>query len=135
MKNLTSKNSSRAKASPPLKEGPKKTKVLIVDDHPIVRQGFALLINQEEDLELSGEAGDAVEAMHCLQKSPPDLAIVDISLKGGNGLDLTKSMLAEMPHLPILIVSMFDEGLYVERVLRAGARGYLMKQEATEKVV
>ncbi|MCC6272942.1 MAG: response regulator transcription factor [Deltaproteobacteria bacterium] len=112
-----------------------KTRILIVDDHPIVRQGFAQLINDTEDLELAGEAGDAAAAMDALKKNRPDFAIVDISLKGGNGLDLTKSMLAERPDLPVLVVSMFDEGLYVERVLRAGAKGYLMKQEATEKVV
>jgi len=106
-----------------------------VDDHPIVRQGFAQLINDTEDLELAGEAGDAAAAMEALKRHRPDFAIVDISLKGGNGLDLTKSMLAERPDLPILVVSMFDEGLYVERVLRAGAKGYLMKQEATEKVI
>jgi len=112
-----------------------KIRVLVVDDHPIVRQGFAQLINDTEDLELAGEAGDAAAAMEALKRHRPDFAIVDISLKGGNGLDLTKSMLAERPDLPILVVSMFDEGLYVERVLRAGAKGYLMKQEATEKVI
>src|SRR4030095_6905415 len=113
MKRASSKNNPRSKPSPssPKETGPKKIKILVVDDHPIVRQGFTLLINQEEDLEMTGEAGDAGGAMQYLQKSPPDLAIVDISLKGGNGIDLTKSMLAELPHLPILIVSMFDEAL------------------------
>ena len=113
----------------------KKTRILVVDDHPIVRQGFAQLINSEEDLEMAAEAGDVAEAMEALRKHQPDFAIVDISLKGGNGIDLTKSMLAEIPKLPVLIISMHDEGLYVERVLRAGARGYLMKQEATEQVI
>jgi len=136
MKRQNSKAAEKPKrASPPAEVSSKKSKILVVDDHPIVRQGFAQLISQEDDLELSGEAGDATEAMECLKTSPPDLAIVDLSLKGINGIDLTKSMLAEQPKLPILIVSMFDEALYVERVLRAGARGYLMKQEATEKVV
>ena len=113
----------------------KKTRILVVDDHPIVRQGFAQLINSEDDLEMVAEAGDFAEAMDTLRQSSPDLAIVDISLKGGNGVDLTKAMLAENPKLPVLIISMHDEGLYVERVLRAGARGYLMKQEATEQVI
>jgi DNA-binding NarL/FixJ family response regulator len=113
----------------------KKVKVLVVDDHPIVRQGLAQVINQEDDLVLDGEAGDAMEAMECFKKSKPDLAIIDISLKGASGIELTKSLLALSPKLPILIISMYDESLYVERVLRAGARGYLMKQEATEKVV
>ena len=113
----------------------KKTRILVVDDHPIVRQGFAQLINSEDDLEMVAEAGDIAEAMEALRKHQPDFAIVDISLKGGNGIDLTKTMLTEKPKLPVLIISMHDEGLYVERVLRAGARGYLMKQEATEQVI
>jgi len=112
-----------------------KVRILVVDDHPIVRQGFAQLIQSEDDLELAGETGEVHQAMEYLEKFKPDFAIVDISLKGGNGLDLTKSMLAVNPKLPILIVSMYDEGLYVERILRAGAKGYLMKQEATEKVI
>jgi DNA-binding NarL/FixJ family response regulator len=113
----------------------KKTRILVVDDHPIVRQGFAQLINSEDDFEMVAEAGEFSEALDALRKHKPDFAIVDVSLKGGNGIDLTKSMLAENPKLPILIISMHDEGLYVERVLRAGARGYLMKQEATEQVI
>jgi len=121
---------TKTKANPKV-----KTRILVVDDHPIVRQGFAQLINAEHDLEMVGEAADPNEALEVLDKMNPDLAIVDISLKGGNGIDLTKSMLGINPKLPILIVSMYDEGLYVERVLRAGAKGYLMKQEATEKVV
>jgi len=114
---------------------PKKIRILVVDDHPIVRQGFAQLINSENDLEMAGEASEPGEAIEALKKQNPDLVIMDISLQGGNGLDLTKAMLAENPKLPILVVSMYDEGLYVERVLRAGAKGYLMKQEATENIV
>jgi len=113
----------------------KKVKILVVDDHPIVRQGLAQVINQEDDLVLDSEAGDATEAMECFKKSKPDLAIIDISLKGASGIELTKSLLALSPKFPVLVISMYDESLYVERVLRAGARGYLMKQEATEKVV
>src|SRR4030095_16840178 len=113
----------------------KKFKILVVDDHPIVRQGLAQVINQETDLIRDTEPGDAAEAMERFENSRPDIAIIDISLKGTNGLDLTKSLLAIDPDFPVLILSMHDESLYVERVLRAGARGYLMKHEATEKVV
>src|SRR5262249_26051595 len=91
--------------------------------------------HSEEDFELAGQTGDPIQAMEYFRKLKPDFAIVDISLKGGNGIELTKSILAENPKFPILVVSMYDEGLYVERVLRAGAKGYLMKQEATEKVI
>ncbi|HEX5035943.1 MAG TPA: response regulator transcription factor [bacterium] len=114
---------------------PKKIKVLVVDDHPIVRQGLAQVINQEPDMVLDSEAADVAEAMDRYRKAKPDFAIIDISLKGGNGLELTKSLLALDPKLPVLIMSMHDESLYVQRVLKAGARGYLMKQEATERVV
>lgn len=113
----------------------KKIKVLVVDDHPIVRQGLAQVINQEPDMVLDSEAADVAEAMDRYRKAKPDFAIIDISLKGGNGLELTKSLLAIDPKLPVLIMSMHDESLYVQRVLKAGARGYLMKQEATERVV
>jgi DNA-binding NarL/FixJ family response regulator len=113
----------------------KKIKILVVDDHPIVRQGLALVINRERDMVLDCEAADAVEALEHFQNSKPDFAIIDISLKGTNGIDLAKNLLSISPKFPILVMSMHDESLYVERVLRAGARGYLMKQEATEKVV
>ncbi len=112
-----------------------KTRVLVVDDHPIVRQGFAQLINSENDMEMAGEAAEPAQAMELLKSLKPDFVILDISLQGGNGLDLTKLMLTENPKLPILVVSMYDEGLYVERVLRAGAKGYLMKQEVTENII
>ena len=115
--------------------GKNKLRIIVVDDHPIVRQGFTQLINSEDDMEMVGEANDANEAMELAEKMKPDFAIVDISLKGTSGIDLTKSLLGVFPKLPVLIISMYDEGLYVERVLRAGARGYLMKQEATEKVI
>ncbi len=112
-----------------------KKKILVVDDHPIIRQGFAQLINQEDDLIFIGEAGDAIEALPLIEKLKPDLVIVDISLKGMSGLDLTKNILIDHPKIPILIISMHDESLYAERSLRAGARGYLMKHEATENIV
>ncbi len=119
----------------PLKNKAEKTRVFIVDDHPIVRQGLAQLINQEDDMISVGEAGDAVEAIKGVAEIKPDLAIVDISLRGTSGIELTKSLIANDPKTLVLILSMYDESLHVERVLKAGARGYLMKQEATDHVV
>jgi DNA-binding NarL/FixJ family response regulator len=113
----------------------RKRTVLIVDDHPIVRQGLAQLINQEKDLEVCGQAEDAYEALEAIRRLNPDLVITDISLKDTNGIDLIKDLKVRYPNLPVLTLSMFDEAVYGERALRAGARGYIMKQEATEKVV
>ncbi len=121
-------------SSPPnIKE--KAAKIFIVDDHPLLRQGLAQLINQEKDMRFVGEAGDAGEAMQGLEKVKPDLAIVDISLKGTSGIELTKNILAKQPKLLVLVISMYDESVYLERALRAGARGYLMKREATDHVI
>ncbi len=113
----------------------KKHRVLVVDDHPIIRQGLGLLINQESDLVVCGEAEEATGAMHVLASSKPDILIVDISLNGPDGLDLLKNIRNLHPTLPVLILSMHDESIYAERALRAGANGYIMKQEATEKVL
>jgi DNA-binding NarL/FixJ family response regulator len=112
-----------------------KCSVLIVDDHPVVRQGLAQLINQEKDLEVRGYAEDAYQAMQAVKEVRPDMVIVDISLKDTSGMDLIKDMKIQYPNLPILILSMHDESLYAERALRAGARGYIMKHEATERVI
>jgi DNA-binding NarL/FixJ family response regulator len=113
----------------------RKSRILVVDDHPIVRQGLALLINQEADLLVCGEAEEAMGAMHVLASSKPDVLIVDISLNGPDGLDLLKNIRNVYPTLPVLILSMHEESIYAERALRAGANGYIMKQEATEKVL
>ena len=110
-------------------------RILIVDDYPIVRQGLAQLINQETDLHVCGEAEDAAHAMERVAALCPDLVVVDISLKDSSGLDLIKTLHSRDPKLPILVLSMHDETLYAERVLRAGARGYVMKQEATTQVL
>jgi DNA-binding NarL/FixJ family response regulator len=112
----------------------KKT-VFVVDDHPLLRQGLALLINQQQDLEVCGEAEEAQAAMQAIGKKRPDILIVDISLSGPDGLDLLKTIRASYPDLPVLILSMHDEAIYAERALRARANGYIMKQEATEKVL
>jgi len=116
-------------------QGVIKRRILVVEDHPIVRQGLALLIKREPDLVVCGEAEEASGAMHVLVSAKPDVLIVDISLNGPDGLDLLKSIRNTHPALPVLILSMHDESLYAERALRAGANGYIMKQEATEKVL
>src|SRR6202050_2202698 len=112
-----------------------KKRILVVDDNPIVRQGLALLINREPDLVVCGEAEEALAAMHVLASARPDVLIVDISLNGPDGLDLLKNIRPTHATLPVLILSMHDESIYAERALRAGANGYIMKQEATEKVL
>lgn len=107
-----------------------KRKIFIVDDHPVMRWGYVALINNEPDLVVCGEAGAAQDALEQIAAAPPDLVVVDVSLQDMNGIDLTKHLQALYPDLPVLIISMHDEGLYGERALRAGARGYLMKTEA-----
>jgi DNA-binding NarL/FixJ family response regulator len=113
----------------------KKKTVFVVDDHPLLRQGLALLINREQDLTVCGEAEEAQAAIQALAVKRPDILIADISLNGPDGLDLLKSLRALYPELPVLILSMHDESIYAERALRARANGYIMKQEATEKVL
>ncbi|MGA2596082.1 MAG: response regulator transcription factor [Bryobacteraceae bacterium] len=112
-----------------------RRRVFIVDDHPIVRQGLALLINREPDLSVCGDAEEASSALRRIEDMKPDLVVVDISLNGPDGLDLLKDIRSHYPNLPVLILSMLDESLYAERSLRAGASGYIMKQEATERVL
>jgi DNA-binding NarL/FixJ family response regulator len=112
-----------------------KYRVLLVDDHPILRKGLAELINQEADLMVCGEAEEAPKAFEAVGVLNPDVALVDISLKGGNGLELIKNIKARYPDLPLLVLSMHDETLYAERALRAGSLGYIMKEEAIEKVL
>jgi DNA-binding NarL/FixJ family response regulator len=114
---------------------PTKTKILLVDDHPLVREGLANLIRQHPDLEVWGEAGGEAQALQLLAGGRPDLAVVDLSLENGSGLDLIKSIKALYPSVAMLVLSMHDESLYAERALRAGARGYLMKREAAQKVI
>jgi DNA-binding NarL/FixJ family response regulator len=112
----------------------KKT-VLVVDDHPLMRQGLALLINQQQDMQVCGEAEEAQAAMQAIAQLQPDIMILDISLKGPDGIELLKNIRATDPDLPVLVLSMHDEAIYAERALRARANGYIMKQEATEKVL
>jgi DNA-binding NarL/FixJ family response regulator len=112
-----------------------KNRIFIVDDHPIVRKGLTQLINQEPELVVCGEAENAETALELLKKVKPDLAIVDISLRGIDGIELTKLIRARFENIPVLVVSMHDESLFAERALRAGARGYIMKQEAIVKMM
>lgn len=113
----------------------RKSRVFVVDDHPIVRQGLTLMINAESDLTVCGEAEEAQTALQAIVESSPDILIVDISLNGPDGLELVKHVRAILPEIPILVLSMHDEATYAERALRARANGYIMKQEATEKVL
>jgi DNA-binding NarL/FixJ family response regulator len=113
----------------------KKAAVLLVDDHPIVRQGLAQLINQEPDMMVCGHAENSNGAFSAIATLHPDIVILDISLNGPDGLAILKEIRAGDPAIPVLILSMHDESMYAERALRAGANGYIMKQEATERVL
>jgi DNA-binding NarL/FixJ family response regulator len=112
-----------------------ETKILIVDDHPIVRRGLVLLINQEADLSVTAEAENAEEALADIGKQQFDLAIVDISLSGTNGVELTERIKTKHPSLPVLILTMHDEPRYARSAFCAGARGYVTKRDAAETVV
>ena len=123
-------SASSAPASPPTRR-----RVLLVDDHPFMRDGLALLINKQPDLIVAGEAGEPVEAMRLIAQGHLDLVLSDITMPGRSGLDFIKDVHALHPNLPILVVSMHDETLYAERVLRAGGRGYIMKEAGGENLL
>lgn len=112
-----------------------RAKILIVDDHPAVREGLALRIAGQPDLEVCGQAADVPEALRALPATRPDIAVVDISLKNGNGLDLIKRLKTHPHPVRILVWSMHGENLYAERALRAGAEGYITKEEATDQII
>jgi DNA-binding NarL/FixJ family response regulator len=114
---------------------PDRKRILIVDDHPMMRQGLAQLINHEPDLAVGWEADNAGQALETISAHKPDLVLADISLPDKNGLELVKDIQSLSPGTLILMVSMHDETLYAERVLRAGARGYIMKQEGGKKLM
>jgi DNA-binding NarL/FixJ family response regulator len=113
---------------------PEKSRIYIVDDHTMFREGLRQLIERETNLVVCGDAADAKEALRGIRASNPDVVIVDISLAGASGLDLIKDIKAEFEDLPVLVVSMHDESLYAERALRAGAMGYVMKHEPAKTV-
>jgi DNA-binding NarL/FixJ family response regulator len=111
-----------------------KKKIFIVDDHAILREGLGELINRSPDLQICGEAAGAMEALERIESAAPDLTVVDLSLPGVGGLDLIKLLKTRHPKMPILVLSMHDESIYAERAVRAGARGYIMKQQAIGEV-
>ena len=113
----------------------RKDRIYLVEDHPVTREGFAQLINFQRDLEICGQAGIVARALTEIAVLNPDLVIVDISLAGTSGIELIKDLVSRDPILKVLVLSMHDESLYAERALRAGARGYVMKQEPTEHVM
>jgi DNA-binding NarL/FixJ family response regulator len=112
-----------------------KAKVFLVDDHPLVREWLANLINQQSDLQVCGEAESAPRALQLIDTAHPEVAIVDISMEGGSGIELIKNIKAAHPNVMVIVLSMHDETLYAERALRAGARAYIMKREATKRVL
>lgn len=112
-----------------------KHRILLIDDHPIVREGLRQCLDQEEDLEVCGQLEDGREIVSAISTNHPDLVIIDISLKESNGLSLTRKIKSHFPELPCLVLSMHDETIYAERALRAGAQGYIMKQEPAETLL
>lgn len=130
MTTTTTPSTSRAKT-----QSRAVKQILIVDDHPITRDGVATLINQQTHLKVCGEADTAHEALAMIPELKPDMAIVDVTLKNTSGIELMKSIKAQFPQLPVLIMSMHDESMYAERGLRAGAKGYIMKHEANSKIL
>jgi DNA-binding NarL/FixJ family response regulator len=113
----------------------RKRRIFLVDDHPLVREGLANLINGQNDLVVCGEAEDSAGAITGIAKTRPDVALVDISLKNESGLELVKNLESQFPLVALIVLSMHDEALYAERALRAGARGYVMKRESTKSVL
>lgn len=111
-----------------------KSRILIVDDHPLFREGLQQMIDRNPDLTVCGEAADAIEALRAIEDRKPDLVLVDISLGGSSGIDLIKNIKGKYDDLPVLVISMHDESLYAERALRAGAMGYVMKHEPAKTV-
>lgn len=118
------------------KEIGNEIKIIIVEDHPIVRKGLKMIIEKEKDLKICAETSNANDAIRIINDVKPDIAIVDISLEGNvNGIELTKSIKERYPSVAVLVLSMYDESLYAERAIRAGASGYVMKKEADENIV
>ncbi len=113
----------------------KKNKVFIVDDHAILREGLSHLINSEEDLMVCGEADNISATLQTIEDSKPDIVLVDISLTDGSGIRLTENLMYSHPGLSVLVLSMHDESEYAERCLKSGARGYIMKQESSKKLL
>jgi DNA-binding NarL/FixJ family response regulator len=128
---------AQSRFSPPaaIAAAPVRRRMLIVDDHPFMRAGLALLINQQPDLVVVAESGNPAEAIRELARSPTDLVLTDLTMGGRSGLEFIKDLLAASPQLLVLVVSMHDEVIYAERALRAGARGYIMKEAGGENLL
>ncbi len=128
---------ARAKpaAPPPAPPAPARRRVLLVDDHPFMRAGLGQLIERRPDLEVGGEAGNPVEAFQHLARAKPDLVLTDLTMPGRSGLEFIKDLRAAHADLAILVISMHDEAVYAERVIRAGARGYIMKEAGGENLL
>jgi DNA-binding NarL/FixJ family response regulator len=126
--NLLSTNASQAPAN-------RATRLLIVDDHPVFRHGISQFLNEQDGLSVCAEADNAQNALEAMRQHKPDIALLDVTMPGTNGIELTKLMVAEQPKLVILVLSMHDDSLYALRALRAGAKGYVMKQNAMECVL
>jgi DNA-binding NarL/FixJ family response regulator len=126
---------TKTKTPPSSETAVGKRKLFLVDDHPIVRQGLAQLIDSEADLTVIGQGEDAYQSLRAIRDAKPDMVIVDVSLKDSDGIELVKELKSQLPELPVLVLSMHDETLYAERALRAGAGGYVMKQEAPQTLL
>jgi DNA-binding NarL/FixJ family response regulator len=122
-------------AKTPTKPASNRHRIFLVDDHPVLRQGMGRLIDDQPDMMMCGEAESPPDAIRLLATAKADVAVVDLTLRGGDGLELCKQIRDRWKELPILVVSMHDESLYAERALKAGARGYVMKQELQETVM
>ena len=129
--NKRSKTSGREVQGPT----PSARKIFIVEDHPVYREGLRQLVNREADLAVCGEADDGAEALKAIPAVGPDLVLVDLTLPGKSGLQLIKELRAVDPHIKLLVVSMHDQALYADRVLRAGGDGYIMKQEDPDEII
>ena len=127
-------NDTNNNAATPAESAP-KSRVFLVDDHPITRQGLVALINREHNLVVCGEADSAPVAIDMIQKLTPDIALVDVTLKTTSGIELMKHLKALRPEMPVLMMSMHDESLFAERALRAGAKGYIMKLEPSATIL
>lgn len=141
-RSLSSRRAAKSPASPDgssaatsKRASPESVRIVVVDDHPLFRHGLIQLLNSDDGFAVCGEASSAGEALDVVRKVKPNLVIADLGLKGPNGIELTKSIVAEFPRLPVLILSMHDESLYAVRSLRAGAQGYVTKQEALGSVL
>lgn len=123
------------KQSKPAPPKPRKARILVVDDHPLLREGMRNLIGEQDDLECCGEADSVADAKRVIEAKKPDLMLLDLRLKSGDSLDFIKCMKVEVPELRILVISQHDEMVFAERALRAGASGYVMKENATDDIL